>query len=176
MKILFLIMFTLSLTLTFSSSVLAVPDTRLVDKDFGKKITVVNADTLTLFSEKRKFIYEGNVTVVQGDMTMESELLEGNYTETNEIETLVAKKNVHIIKGEGIEASSQRADYNSSDETLLLTEDPEINQKDSILTADQVKIFLNEDRSVAEGDVRVKMVQAETEIKKEKKESLKDQK
>jgi len=39
-----------------------------------------------------------------------------------------------------------------------LTENPQLQQKESILRADKIKIFLNENRSQAEGDVRVTFV------------------
>ncbi|MCB0310345.1 MAG: hypothetical protein KDD42_03870 [Bdellovibrionales bacterium] len=125
--------------------------------------TLINADKLFLKAKERFFVYTGNVDVTHGDLHLTSDILEGKYSESNEITELVAKKNVVIVKGENIKAYSQRATYEKSSETLLLTENPSVEQDGSNLSADAIRIFLNEDRSVAEGTVRVKMLKAEEE-------------
>jgi len=92
---------------------------------------------------------------------MTCEILQGMYNERNQIEKLVAQNNVIIEKGENIRASGQRAIYDAQSEVLTLTESPEMQESGSILTADAIKIFLREDRSSAEGQVRVKVVKRE---------------
>ena len=112
-------------------------------------------------------MYSGNVEVKQGDMTLTSDLLEGKYDASNKIEELIAKQNVVIIKGEDIRAHGQRATYNAAEETLLLTENPELQQNGSVLTADLITIFLKENRSTAEGSVRVKLINEEKGTRKQ---------
>jgi lipopolysaccharide export system protein LptA len=124
----------------------------------GSEPTIINSDSLQLNSETRVFTYKGNVHVVQGDMTLTSEELEGRYNQANEIQQLVARNNVHIVKGEKINATSNKAVYTAANEILTLTENPEILQGASVLTADVVKIYLKENRSEAEGQVRVKLI------------------
>lgn len=133
----------------------------LVGADFNKLPTYIKSDNLVLHSAERVFVYTGNVEVKQGDMTLTSLELEGVYDEKNQIKTLVAKNNVVIVKGEGIRATGEVATYVAGPETLTLTENPELTQEGSVLTADKITIFLNEDRSTAEGQVRVKLVQDE---------------
>ena len=89
---------------------------------------------------------------------MTCETLQGMYNERTQIEKMVAQGNVVIEKGEGVRASGQRAIYDAKSEVLTLTESPEMQESGSILTADAIKIFLREDRSLAEGQVRVKIV------------------
>ncbi|WKZ57991.1 MAG: LptA/OstA family protein [Bdellovibrionota bacterium] len=121
--------------------------------------TFIKADTLTLNAKERTFQYAGNVEVIHGDLTILSDLLDGNYTESNQIKELVASKNVNITKGETIKAICEKAVYTAGDETILLSENPELQDQGSVLTADSIRILLKENRSVAEGQVRVKVIE-----------------
>lgn len=124
--------------------------------------TFIKSDSLTLRSEERIFIYTGNVEVRRGEMIMTSESLEGVYDQNNKIQTLTAKKNVTVTKGDAIKATGDQALYTAADETMVLSQSPELQQNDSVLTADTIRIFMKENRSVAEGAVRVKLVKKET--------------
>ncbi len=135
--------------------------TKLADGDFGNLPTYVKSDTLTLKSEERTFVYSGNVEVRQGDMILTSSSLEGKYTENNQIDQLLALTNVVVTKGDTIRATGERAVYDAPSSTVTLTENPELQQDGSVLTADVIKIFLKENRSTAEGTVRVKLVKKE---------------
>lgn len=123
--------------------------------------TFIDADSLTLNSKERTFVYTGNVVVKNGEMTLTSETLDGTYSEQNEIQTLTANKNVVITKGEKLKAYSNKAFYEAKTEIVTLSENPQIDQDGSLLTADIIKLYLAEDRSVAEGQVRMKVVKAQ---------------
>jgi hypothetical protein len=90
-------------------------------------------------------------------MTLLCKTLEGTYNEQNQIEKMVAKGEVVITKQE-IKATCQRALYNAIEGTVTLTENPQLQQKDSVLTADKIKVFLQDNRSEAEGNVRVTLI------------------
>ena len=135
----------------------------MFDLSFENAPTYIKSDKLQVASDKRTFLYEGNVEVKQGDFTMTSKKMDGTYSENNEIQTLVARDNVFITKGVEITARSERADFENASQTVKLTENPEIQQKGSVLTADLITIFLEEDRSTAEGEVRMKLIQDKEE-------------
>ncbi len=124
----------------------------------GKEPTYIKSDSLSLRAKDRVFVYTGNVEVVQGDMTLTADTIEGTYNDQNKIDTLTAKSNVTIIKGDGIKAHSETARYDAKNATMILTDNPELSQNGSLLTADVITIFLNENRSTAEGQVRVKLL------------------
>lgn len=125
---------------------------------FDKKApTHITSDELTVHNEERVFVYSGNVTVDQGDLKITSKTLEGTYSEQNEIQKLVAKGDVLILKGD-IRANSQQALYDAATDTLTLIDNPQVQQGDSILAADKIKIYLKDNRSQAEGQVRVTFV------------------
>jgi lipopolysaccharide export system protein LptA len=127
----------------------------------SKEPTYVEADSLTLNQKERKFNYQGKVKVTQGDITMTTDVLEGIYNENNEIETLNAKKNVVIVKGEKLRATGENAVYDAKTEIITLTGNPEVTEGESQLLADIIKIYVAEDRSEAEGNVRMKLVKKE---------------
>jgi lipopolysaccharide export system protein LptA len=127
--------------------------------DFNKSPTFINADSLQLSTQSRQFLYKGNVEVKHGDMTLTAELLEGTYNEQNKIQRLTARQNVVILKGSDIRATSNNANYEADKEVVTLTENPELTQNGSMLSADLIRLFLKEDRSEAQGQVRVKLVQ-----------------
>jgi lipopolysaccharide export system protein LptA len=126
-------------------------------KDFGKLPTNITSDTLTLNAKTRIFTYKGNVTVTQGDMTLVSKVVEGSYSEKNEIQKIVARGDVVITKAE-IKATSQLATYDAIAGIITLTENPQLQQGESVLIADRIKVYARENRSQAEGNVRVTFV------------------
>lgn len=134
--------------------------------DFKKGPTYVKADSLTLQSEKRYFIYSGNVEVIQGDMTITCNALDGTYNQKNQIEQLTAKENVQIVKASGLKARGERAIYSAAAQTVTITDNPELEQDGSVLSADSIVIYTKENRSVAQGQVRVKLVKKPEELKK----------
>ncbi len=117
----------------------------------------ITADSLLLKSKERVFAYNGNVVVKQGDVLIQCDALEGTYSENNKVQTLTANKNVRIEKGPDIRGRSNLATYNADTQILTLKENPELDQNGSTLAADVIKVYLNENRSIAEGQVRVKM-------------------
>lgn len=130
-----------------------------LQQNIGKLPTFIKADSLSLKSDSRTFTYSGNVEVSQGDMKMTAQTMEGNYDENNKIKQLMAKGNVLITKGPQIRATGERAIYDAATETVVLTENPELQQDGSILSADRIRVYLSENRSVGEGTVRVKLIQ-----------------
>jgi lipopolysaccharide export system protein LptA len=133
----------------------------LNDKEFGKLPTNITSDTLTLNAKTRIFVYKGNVVVTQGDMKLTSKEIEGTYSEQNEIQKIIAKGDVKITK-QDIISTSQRATYDAINSVIVLTDNPQLQQGESVLIADRIKVFLNDNRSLAEGNVRVTVVKNQT--------------
>ena len=134
----------------------------LFDTNYGDAPTFIKSDSLTLNATDRVFTYTGNVEVKQKDMIMTSANLEGHYDENNKIQSMEATKDVVITQGPDIRAKSQRAFFDQAKSILTLTENPELEQKGSILTADKIVIYVNENRSEALGTVQVKLVDDKT--------------
>ncbi len=117
----------------------------------------IKSDTLDLNSKERLFVYKGNVELTRDDMKVTSKRLEGRYDSENRMETVLCIGDVVITKGPSIKATSNRALYKVASSIVELTEGPELYRDGNVLVADKVTIFLNEERSEAEGNVRVKV-------------------
>jgi lipopolysaccharide transport protein LptA len=129
---------------------------------FGKDDPVfISADSLKLEMNSRIFTYEGNVEVVSGELVLYSSRLTGSYSEQNQIEEMIATGSVTIQNGPNTFATAEQAIFNQENQTVLLSKDPSITQEGNILSADTITLFLQEDRSEASGQVRVKMKEAE---------------
>lgn len=126
--------------------------------NFRKAPTNITSDTLTVQSDKHIFIYTGNVVVTQADMKLTCDNLEGHYSDQNQIEVLIATKNVVLTKGDTIKATSQRGVYTAKDAIVTMTENPALEQNGSTLASDLIKIYLNENRSEAQGKVKVNLL------------------
>jgi lipopolysaccharide export system protein LptA len=163
----------LKFTLTFSALIVLAATLLAESKEIevksgfpGKESnlpTFIDSDNLSVETTTREFSYRGNVRVTQGDMVLTSDSLKGKYDANNKIDTLTALGKVVITKGEEgkgevVQAKSERALYDAKARTVTLTENPEVVQAGSILTADVVRVYLDSNKSVAEGRVRVKLV------------------
>lgn len=120
---------------------------------------LINSNNLSLDATKRVFIYSGNVKLKKGEIEISSDRLIGEYGVDNQIHTVTCDDHVVITKGEGMKAKSEHAVYHVKQETIDLTEAPELYKDGSLLAADKIKIYIDQDKSEAEGNVRVKVVQ-----------------
>lgn len=122
---------------------------------------LIKSDTLNLDSKERIFTYRGNVHVVKGDLDITSDILVGKYSEKQELENILCRGNVVITRGPEMRATSNRAFYNVKAAKIDMTEEPELNRGGNVLAADKIIIYVDEDKSEAEGNVRVKVIKNE---------------
>jgi lipopolysaccharide transport protein LptA len=131
--------------------------------DFQNAPTYIKSAEMTLRSEERKVEYRKNVEVLHEDLQLTCDRLEALYTEKNTIDKIYAYDNVFITREEGTQARSEHAVYDQATEIITLTINPEVQENGSVVTADTIRIYLKEDRSEAEGAVRVKLVEQKDE-------------
>ncbi len=140
-----------------------LPLVKLANPD-DKTPIFIKANSLSLDTKRRVFTYKGAVEIWRDDLLITANRVVGNYNEANRIDTIECLENVVITKGADLRTNSNRALYRIADGTVELTEGPELINRENALTADKVTLFLNEDRSEAEGDVRVKVVKNQQAI------------
>lgn len=121
----------------------------------------IKSDKLDLDSKGRVFTYRGRVEVVKDDLVITSDEMVGTYDEQNKIQKMVCTENVVITRGDRVRATANRAVYRVADATIELTEGPEVIQHGNALAADRIIMYVDEDRSEAEGNVQVKVVKTE---------------
>ena len=128
----------------------------------------IRSDNFQLDSKNRLFIYRDNVEVVKGDLTITADVMNGKYDTNNVLQEITCENNVVITRGDRLKATSNHAFYDLKKDRITLTEGPELNDRGNVLTADKVIILVKEDRSEAEGHVRVKVIKSDqqTDVKK----------
>ena len=127
--------------------------------DLKKDATFITSDNLTLNAKERIFVYTGNVDVKHKNMVLKANKVTGYYSKDNKIEKLVAEGKVDISQGATIRARSEEAIYDATKKIIILTKNPELEKDRSLLSADEITIFIEEERSTAKGQVRVKLLQ-----------------
>ena len=98
----------------------------VLQADFNKAPTYITSNNLVLFSEQRLLKYTGKVHVIHQQMDMTCDRMEATYNDKNEIQQIVAFDNVFIKNGPNVQARSEKAVYTQADETVTLTENPEL--------------------------------------------------
>jgi lipopolysaccharide export system protein LptA len=141
-----------------SSEAAQKPSTNTLFEVKKDEVTTITSQSLSIDSNKKVFTYTGDVKVVQGDLVMTCAVLDGYYDDQNKIKELVAKKSVVITKPPTTKATGEKAVYNAIKRTIALTENPQLYQGENILSAEKINIYIDENRSTAEGQVRVKLV------------------
>lgn len=124
----------------------------------------VKSDNLRLDAKKRIFTYEGNVEITRGDLRITCDTMIGTYDENSQLQTVLCRDNVVITQGSDMRAIANRAKYTVRTAIIELTEAPELAREGNVLSADKITIYVDEDRSEAEGSVRVKVIKAEDEL------------
>lgn len=122
---------------------------------------LIKSKSLQLDSKERTFTYKDDVEVQKGDLVITADVVVGTYNEKNEIQKIVCQNNVVITRGESLRASSNRAVYFVDRDVIEMTEGPDLIHQGSALSADKITFYVAEDRSEAEGNVRVKVIGAD---------------
>jgi lipopolysaccharide transport protein LptA len=122
---------------------------------------LITSETFQLDSKNQRFYYRNNVEVVKGDLVITADLMTGRYDKNNNLEEIVCENNVVITRGDRLRATSNKASYDIPKDRIVLTEGPELNDRGNVLTADRVTLFVKEDRSEADGHVKVKVLKSD---------------
>jgi lipopolysaccharide transport protein LptA len=118
----------------------------------------ISSDSFSLDAKNRVFTYSGNVEAFQADLFITAEEMVGGYDENNRLQEVVCRNDVVVTRGERLRALANRAVYYVEEQRIELTEGPEVIERNNALSADKITLFLAEDRSAAEGRVRVKLI------------------
>lgn len=124
----------------------------------------IKSNQLSFDAKARHFVYKGAVEFKQDDLTITCEQMSGSYDENSKLQTVICERQVVISRGETQRAKANKAVYDVAAGKIELTEAPEVVQGENTLAADKVIVFVNEDRSEALGDVRVKIAKTEEPV------------
>src|ERR671923_1349384 len=118
----------------------------------------ITADWMEVDQNKNTITYKGRVVTVQSDMTMRSETLTAYYdAETKQMKQIVAEGKVNAVQGNRV-ATGEKAVFDDKAKTVTLTGNPVMRQGNSQVSGTKVVYFMEQDRAVAEGDGKTRVV------------------
>jgi len=130
----------------------------LIAEEPEERITEITSEKLLFDYEKRQAVFTGNVVVVDPDLQLTGDKLVVYMTEDDQVEKLDAEGNVEITM-EGMQSRSGRAVYTLNDGKVVLTERPQVAREGSILQAETIYYWREENRLEAHPRARVIMFQ-----------------
>lgn len=126
--------------------------------EFNKKDPIyITSDWMEVDQKKNTITYKGRVVTVQADMTMRSEILTAEIDpETKQMKQIVAEGRVNATQGNRI-ATGEKAVFDDKTKTVTLTGNPVMRQGNNQVSGLKVIYFTEQDRSVVEGDSKVRV-------------------
>jgi lipopolysaccharide export system protein LptA len=115
----------------------------------GTNCTVITSRRLSLDQEQRRAVFEENVLVVDGDLTLTADKMTVFMSPSNTVETIQAEGRIHATQGDRV-AIARRADYDGRAGKIVLTGDPKLQQGRDILKGDTITFWTAHRRVVCE--------------------------
>ena len=151
-------------TLLFSSAALAAPPMPGGDSDLPVDVT---ADSMEYSADNSTVVFRGKVEAVRGEFKMWSEVLtlilkkqddakektekrSGDLAKSNDIDRIIAEKNVRFKNGPQTGTAS-KATYFAGRNMLVLEGNPILHDGDNSIRGSVIRYFVDENRSVVEG-------------------------
>jgi len=123
---------------------------------------IINSNTLEIDQKKRTITFAGCVNAVQNDMAINCDKMIVYYYSdkarnessigSNRIEKIEASGNVIINIPDGNKATAGKVVFYENEGKAILTENPRIQQGPDFVEGQRITIFLNEERSIIEGN------------------------
>jgi lipopolysaccharide export system protein LptA len=143
----------------------------------SKNPIVIYSDNLELDQEKKVVVFKGKVNANTEDMVIDCRTMlvyyhgnpmnEKKDIESSRIDKIVALRDVVINRSDGVVARAEKAVFYQNEQKVVLTENPLVQQGPDFVEGKRITIFLNENRSIVEGDEK-KRVKATIFSKEEK--------
>ena len=118
-------------------------------KEGGTNSTMITSKRLTYEPDKREAIFEGDVVVVDPEVTITSDTLRVRFSEENKIHTVTAQGSVTITQGERV-GKGDEVSYTVADGLVVMTGSPRILDGKNILKADVIRFSPNTSKIVCE--------------------------
>ncbi|MCS6926556.1 MAG: hypothetical protein NZ578_11715 [Candidatus Binatia bacterium] len=140
----------------------------------------IRANGLEFLYDEKRIVYRGDVVAKQGERTITSDRLTVIYEDApqqpsagshggalarQQLKEIIAEGNVQITAGER-RASGQKAVFSEATRTIVLSGNAVLQEGPNQVSGERVTIFLDEKRSVVDGDARMIIVPEQKAQKK----------
>jgi len=123
------------------------------DKKDGKVPTIITSRTLSADNKARTALFEGNVIVKKGEMTMFADKMLVYYAEEksgSNIKKIDAEGNVKLIKGDRVVTARFAVYFAEPQEHIVFTGEPRATEGENVVTGTKMTNFIKDDRSIVE--------------------------
>ena len=118
-------------------------------KEGGTNSTMITSKRLTFEPDIREAVFDGNVVVVDPEVTITSDTLRVRFTEDNKIQSVSAQGSVNISQGLRV-GTCKDATYNVADGQIVMTGTPRIQDGKNVLKADVIRFSPHTSKIVCE--------------------------
>jgi lipopolysaccharide export system protein LptA len=125
---------------------------------------IIHSDSLEVDQKKQFIVFEGKVRAEREGMVVDCRKMLVYYREgaamneaqleSRQIDRIVALGEVSIRRADGSVARAGKAVFYQTDEKVVLTEDPFVQQGQDTVEGHRIVLYLNENRSIVEGNER----------------------
>jgi lipopolysaccharide transport protein LptA len=122
--------------------------------DLDEDVTVITSDRLTFDYNKKFALFEKNVTVVDPEMRLTSDIMLVRFDNDDQVSSIVAKRAVRIEQDKLI-AESGMATYDVKPAIIKLEISPRVMRGKNILEGDIITFWRNEDKMLCEPQARL---------------------
>lgn len=147
-----------------------------------KEPIAVRSNGLEFLYDEKRIVYRGDVVATQGAETLKSNVLTITYedapakngaplqrtsatsTSQQQIKEIIAEGDVEIVSGDR-RATAKKAVFNESTRTVVLSGNAVLQEGQNRVSGERVTIYIDERRTVVEGDARVDFIPSQQERK-----------
>ncbi|WDE96037.1 LptA/OstA family protein [Lentisphaera profundi] len=138
-KLLFLLLFGLTAFAEVDATKASITE-KPVNKETEE--VIITSDTLDFFNQeqKRMAIFEHNVVVIRGKMTITAKKMTAYFNSKNEIHLIIAEGDV-VITEEDNKSTSQKVAYSPKEKKIILIRKPVIYMNENKIEARRITIY-----------------------------------
>lgn len=115
--------------------------------------TVITSKRFTYETAKREAVFEQNVVVKDPRLTLHADRLHVKFNAKEEVETILATGTRVVVEQDGRKAGGRGLHYDLASGRMVLREQAWVQQGENLLRGDQITMWRDEERVVAEPNV-----------------------
>lgn len=120
----------------------------------GSELTVITSDKLTFDYPNHFALFDGNVVVVDPQMTLYADKMTVLFSLSNRVSEIKAEGKVYIVQQDK-QARADVAQYNVDQGIIVMTGKPQVNRGQDILTGDKITFWRDQNKMLVEPRARL---------------------
>lgn len=117
-------------------------------------LTVITSDKLTFDYPNHFALFDGNVVVVDPQMTLYADKMTVLFSASNKVSEIKAEGKVYIVQ-EDKQARAEVAQYNVDQGIIVMTGKPQVTRGQDVLTGDKITFWRDQNKMLVEPRARL---------------------